>query len=188
MGARKPSDYGLYFAWGDTQGYTKDQIGTGSWQHEFASDWSDYKWRLSGDSWNNIAFTKYTTEGAKLELEDDAAHVNMSGDWHMPTDEQIQDLLNNTTSKSTTLDDVKGELFTSKNDTSKSKSIFIPAAGYALDGSVRDGVSNGRIWSSTLTDLDSAWYLDVLPPHVWLINPNHNWRNFGNSVRGVIDG
>lgn len=27
VGASKPSDYGLYFQWGDTIGYPKDQIG-----------------------------------------------------------------------------------------------------------------------------------------------------------------
>ena len=29
VGASKPSDAGLYFQWGDTQGYTADQVGTG---------------------------------------------------------------------------------------------------------------------------------------------------------------
>ena len=44
VGASKPSDYGQYFQWGDTQGYTADQIGTSEGKKEFASDWSDYKW------------------------------------------------------------------------------------------------------------------------------------------------
>ena len=41
VGASKPSDYGLYFQWGDTSGYTADQVGKGK---QFASDWNDYKW------------------------------------------------------------------------------------------------------------------------------------------------
>ena len=79
VGARKPSDYGLYFQWGDTQGYTSEQVGTGKGKKKFADDWSDYKWGVSPN------FTKYTTMVATLELEDDAAHVHMGGDWHMPT-------------------------------------------------------------------------------------------------------
>ena len=134
VGATKPSDYGLYFQWGDTQGYTKDQVGTGEGKKKFASDWSDYKWRLSGDSDDNVAFTKYTNSDDKLELEDDAAHIYMGGSWHMPTDEQIDELLDNTTNAWTELENVSGITFTSKKDTSKS--IFIPNAGVALDGSV----------------------------------------------------
>ena len=49
VGASKPSDAGLYFQWGDTQGYTADQVGTGDGKKKFSSDWSDYKWNPSGD-------------------------------------------------------------------------------------------------------------------------------------------
>ena len=38
IGASKPSESGLYFQWGDTQGYTKEQIGTGDEQKKFAKD------------------------------------------------------------------------------------------------------------------------------------------------------
>ena len=29
IGANSITDYGLYFQWGDTQGYTADQVGSG---------------------------------------------------------------------------------------------------------------------------------------------------------------
>lgn len=35
VGASKPSEYGLYFQWGDTKGYTKDQVGTGDGKKAF---------------------------------------------------------------------------------------------------------------------------------------------------------
>ena len=35
VGAETETDYGLYFQWGDTQGYTADQIGTGNGQKPF---------------------------------------------------------------------------------------------------------------------------------------------------------
>ena len=129
VGARKPSDYGLYFQWGDTQGYTADQVGTGDGQKKFATDFSDYKW------YNGSTFTKYTTPGEALELEDDAAYANMGGDWHMPSSTQIQELIDNTTTAWTASDDgVTGMTFTS---TTNGKSIFIPAAGRAFSGSVK---------------------------------------------------
>ena len=185
VGASKPSDYGMYFQWGDTSGYTIDQVGTGDGQKKFASDWSDYKWRLSGDRWDNIAFTKYTTTGAALELEDDAAHAIMGGDWHMPTPKQIQELINtaNTTSTWTTQDGVNGRLFTSTKDTSKS--IFIPAAGYAWDGSVQDSGDYGCVWSSMLSTVgvNGGQYLDFNSGYAVLDGSS---RCSGLSVRGVV--
>ena len=79
VGASKASDYGLYFQWGDTQGYTAGQVGYGEGQKKFADDWNDYKFGASPN------FTKYTSTGATLDLEDDAANASMGGDWHMPT-------------------------------------------------------------------------------------------------------
>ena len=182
VGANKPSDFGLYFQWGDTQGYTKEQIGKGDGQKKFVSDWSDYKWNPSGDG---TKFTKYLATNEWLNLEDDAAHVNMGGAWHLPSPEQINELINtaNTTSTWTTQDGVNGRLFTSKKD--DSKSIFIPAAGGAWDGSVRGSGVYGVVWSSMLgtDDVGSGQALDFFSGNVFLCNC---YRYYELSVRGVI--
>ena len=147
VGARKPSEAGLYFQWGDTSGYTADQIGTSEGQKRFSQDNSDYKWYDT----DKKTFTKYATFGAMLEIDDDAARIYMGGSWHMPTSTQIQELLNTayTTNEWTTQDGVNGRLFTSKKDSSKS--IFIPAAGNAMNGLVNSSGDVGRVWSSTLS-------------------------------------
>ena len=178
VGASKPSDYGLYFQWGDTKGYTKEQVGKGK---QFNS--TDYKWNPSGDG---KTFTKYTNTGFILdilELEDDAANANMKGRWHIPTPDQIQELIDNTTSDWTTLDGVNGRLFTSKKDTSKS--IFIPTAGFACSDSVRSSGDTCHIWSSMLyTDYAGyGKYLFIYSGGVGII---YNERAYGFSVRGVI--
>ena len=177
VGANKPSEYGLYFQWGDTQGYTAEQVGTGEEQKKFASDESDYKFGVYPN------FTKYTTTGATLELEDDAAHVYMGGDWHMPTPIQISELLNNTTNTWTTQDGVNGRLFTSKSD--PSKSIFIPAAGNAWDGSVRNSGDVGNVWSSMLGTVDVNYGQDLgfFSGDVFL---DYGSRYGGLSVRSVV--
>ena len=180
VGASKPSDAGLYFQWGDTQGYTADQVGTGDGKKKFSSDWSDYKWNPSGDG---ETFTKYATTGAILELEDDAANANMGGDWHMPTPAQIKELISNTTRKWATLDGVSGIAFTSKKDTSKS--IFIPAAGYTWDGTIVDSGSTGNIWSSSLSE-DYTDYGDYLNFYSRSATLYDGARYNGRSVRGVI--
>ena len=178
VGASNPSDFGLYFQWGDTQGYTANQVGTGDGQKKFASDGSDYKFGV------NPNYSKYATKGAKLELEDDAVHVNMGGDWHMPTPDQINELIDNTTTAWTTSDDdVNGILFTSM--TVPSKSIFIPAAGAAWDGSLKRRGSSGYVWSSVLSSslVYSGHYLYFDSDYPYL---DYSLRSHGFSVRGVL--
>ena len=179
VGARKPTDYGLYFQWGDTVGYTANQVGTGSGQKKFS--WADCKWSINGSDSN---FSKYTTTGATLELEDDAAHVNMGGDWHMPSPDQIEELINETDNIWTTQDGVNGRLFTSKKDSSKS--IFIPAAGNAWDGSLDDGGGYGYVWSSMLSSVNvrGGQYLGFVSGNARLYS--YYYLNGGLSVRGVL--
>ena len=175
VGASKANDTGFFFQWGDTVGYTADQVGK---DKQF--EWSDYKWSIDGSSSN---FSKYTDKGATLELADDAAHVNMGGDWHMPSPTQIQELLDNTTNIWTTQDGVNGRLFTSKSDTLKS--IFIPAAGIAWDGSLVDSGGGGSVWSSLLSagSVNNGQNLHFFSGNA---NLNYDNRSNGLSVRGVV--
>ena len=118
-----------------------------------------------------------------MELEDDAACANMGGDWHIPTPTQFSELIANTTSAWTTQDGVNGRLFTSKKDTSKS--IFIPAAGYACDGSV-NGVGGGADFWSSMLDMGGVGYGQCLDFYSVYIGLNNLYRYYGYSVRGVI--
>ena len=131
---------------------------------------------------SNSNFSKYNTAGDTLDLEDDAANIHMGGDWHMPNPEQIQELIENTTSTWTTQDGVNGRLFTSKKN---GKSIFIPAAGYAWDGSLGVRGDFGGVWSSVLSARDVGYgqYLFFGSGNVGLDNDT---RYLGFSVRGVL--
>jgi len=125
VGATAPEDYGLYFAWGETMGYTSDT----SDGHSF--DWENYKWcNGSGKTLTKYCTTSdYGTVDNKmvLDLEDDAAYLNWGDKWRMPTITEIQELLDNTTSEWTTQNGVYGRKFTSK---SNGNAVFLPAAGY----------------------------------------------------------
>ena len=176
VGSNKPTDYGLYFQWGDTIGYTKEQIGK---DKQF--NWNDYKFSIDG---SNTNFSKYAEEGETLELEDDAAHVNMGGSWHMPSHKQIMELIYNTTTEWTTLDEANGMKFSSKKDSSKF--IFIPAAGYAWHGSFYNYGTNGFIWSSMSSKelIDSGQLLGIYLGGAY--PGGLSSRYYGFSVRGVI--
>ena len=107
----------------------------------------------------------------------------MGGFWHMPTPTQIQELLNNTTNTWTTQDGVNGRLFTSKSD--NSKSIFIPAAGYAWNGPVRSSGDYGYVWSSMLST-DDVYGGQILYFDSGDASLRFGPRFEGLSVRGVV--
>lgn len=80
IGASKPTDTGFYFQWGDTKGWSTVQIGVDKW-----FDWESYKFYTESDAFKHGMLTKYIIQDSQLNLEDDAAHVIMQGDWHIPS-------------------------------------------------------------------------------------------------------
>ena len=162
IGAEKAEGYGLFFAWGETTGYSA----TG---HTFG--WANYKWMTAGQS-SRFGVNKYQvadglTAGCwydgsgnfigdgktELDPEDDAARANWGGQWVMPTKADMRELIDNTTNKETTQNGVKGWVFTSKTN---GKSIFFPYAGFSLSGYYMMNGSNGYYWSSTLRTANSS--------------------------------
>lgn len=182
VGATKPEEYGLYFAWGETKGYTSDT----SDGHSF--DWANYKW-CNGDGgkltkycsrsdYGNNGFTDNKTE---LDLEDDAAYVNWGSNWRMPSFDQIEELIDNCNWEWTTLNGVYGRKATSKKN---GKSIFFPAAGCRYDMSLFRAGSLGLCWSRTLhtRSPDFAFELSFESNRVARY---FSHRYFGQSVRPV---
>ena len=176
VGAEKETDAGLYFAWGETTGYTASQVGT-----DKRFSWSEYKY---GNSSSNLA--KYNQSDGKTVLEstDDAATQIMGGDWRMPTQTEIQELLDNTNKEWTQVNGVNGYKFTSNKEGFQNNSIFFPAAGLCSDGSVYTVGNDGYVWSSSLytSDHSRAWYLGFNSNNCRMYS---NLRYLGFSVRGV---
>ena len=183
VGAETPEDYGLYFAWGETVGYTGDT------SDGRLFDWANYKW-CDG---SNTTLTKYCNNSEKgkdgftddktvLDPEDDAATANWGEDWRMPTLDEIKELLDNTTNEWTELNGVKGRKFTAKNGSGNF--IFLPASGYRYGGSLFDVGSYGDYWSSSLYESNpaDAYYLYFYSGYAdW----DYGTRLYGLSVRPV---
>lgn len=170
VGANSITDSGLYFAWGETQGYTVEQVPS-----EKAFSWDDYKWTEDGG--NN--FTKYNGIDGKLVLdpEDDAVTAAWGGNWRMPTHEEYQALVNATTNQRVENyngSEVNGILFTSKDNSSKT--LFFPVTDD------NRGVNGSSYWSrSRKTDNRfHSWYLYITNPNVTMS------RCIGLLVRGVF--
>lgn len=176
VGATKPEEYGLYFAWGETKGYTSDT----SDGHSF--DWANYKWCNGSSS----SLTKYTGSDGKteLDLEDDAAYVNWGSNWRMPSLDQIKELSDNCNWEWTTLNGVYGRKATSKKN---GKSIFLPAAGYRYYTLLDLAGSYGCYWSRTLSTNypDYAYYLRYYSLYVDWSHYYPDYRSYGRSVRPV---
>ena len=165
IGAKNPEAYGLYFAWGETVGYTAEQVKSG----ERAFNSKNYKaWSISTD----------------LTLVQYAAHVNLGGNWRMPTKAECQELIDNTTQTWTNDYNgtgVAGKVFTSKVN---GKSVFFPAAGYCNDSSVNLVGSHGNYWSASWLSSSYAWELYFNSGSQGL---NSRSRYYGYSVRGVCE-
>ena len=171
----------LYFQWGDTEGWTAEQVQNG--EKSFAWDGSDYKWNDGEFAFDGSSMTKYNATDGKivLDLEDDAAYVHMGGDWHMPTKEQFEELTANTTSTWTTKNGIQGRLFTASNG----NRLFVPAFGYVHGGSVSYIGSSGYVWGSSVYEeyLGNAWYLGFYSSNV---SVRDGARIYGRSVLGVV--
>ena len=169
VGADTPEAYGDYFAWGETE--PKDYY-----------DGSTYKWY-------NGSLTKYCTDSsygtvdgkAVLDLEDDAAYVNMGWEWRMPTIEEQQELLNKCTWTWTTQNRFNGYKVTGPNG----NSIFLPAAGYRYQDYRTLTGSLGYYWSSSLDEghPNGAYKLRLYPDDY---NWSGDYRVYGFSVRAVV--
>ena len=188
-GATTPEGYCDYFAWGETTPYYQNWSGSGnptSWKDGKSAGykWASYCGQSSFTEWSTVPYD----DNKVLKPEYDAARKNWGGDWVMPTQAEWAALCDNTTNAWTTDYNgtgVKGYVFTSKKDTSKS--IFIPAAGDFLGTSIYYVGANGFYWSSSLYADDSkiAYYFSFGSTTVGSDYHGNN-RFYGHSVRPVI--
>ena len=143
VGASSPEDYGDYFAWGEIS--TK-----GSYDEDNCLTYG------KENSW--LRSNGYIDYSGNLTPSHDAARANWGSTWRMPTKDEIDELIENTTTTWTTRNGVKGRLVTSKRN---SKNIFLPAAGCRVWTLLFNEGSDGRYWSSTPYESDTyiAYYL-----------------------------
>lgn len=114
-----PEGYGGYYRWGETS-----PLALGEMPIDYPYNSLDL----------NISGTQY-----------DAATASWGAPWQMPTKEQIQELLDNSTNTWAVQDGVNGRKFTGTNG----GTLFLPAAGSVWNGGLGGVGSNGSYWSST---------------------------------------
>ena len=159
VGATSPEDFGHYFAWGETttkSSYTESNSKTYG--------------KKMGDIAGNSSY--------------DAATANWGGSWRMPTDAEMQELIDKCTWKWTTQNGVNGYKVTGPSGAS----IFLPAAGGRNGSSLNFARSGGYYWSSSPygNDFDgNAYGLDFYSGGQ---DMNSGYLRFhGLSVRPVVE-
>lgn len=183
VGADSETDYGLYFSWGETKGYSGRT--SEKWFY-----WDDY--RLV-ENWDrpDKNFHPYGSDDGKtvLDLEDDAAKVNMGGKWHMPSKEQFNELIANTNStweNNYNGSGINGRLFISKSD--ESKKLFIPASGTLDNGYYTYAGNRFNIWGNSIDTSYSGldYGIDLFSDSDGS-KVSQYYRYCGNCVRGVLN-
>ena len=155
VGASSPSDYGNYYAWGETRTKSKYTEGDTSIRIVNIGD-------ISGDS-------RY-----------DAACVNWGGTWRLPTEAEVQELIDKCTWTWTSQGGHNGYRVTGPNG----NSIFLPAAGYRGGTSLYSAGDSGFYWSSIPYESYArrACYLSFYGSGHLLY---WNYRYYGQCVRPV---
>ena len=170
VGASSPSDYGGYFAWGETR--TKSSY-----------DWSNCFDCLDGKLEGRWGIYKI---GGKTSISPtsghDTARENWGGSWRMPTDAENEELCNKCDWTWTSQGGHKGYKVTGPNG----NSIFFPAAGWR-HGTDTYGVGEyGFYWSSTLSSSYSCSARSLKFGSSYRYTGN-SIRSYGQSVRPVTD-
>lgn len=173
VGASQPEEVGGYYAWGETsekRNYT----------------WETYKW--CDGTYNTL--TKYCTQSVfgkvdsktTLELEDDVANVKWGGTWRMPTQAEIQELLEKCSWSINYINGVRGYKVEGRNG----NSIFLPFGGYRKGTSLEEFDSFGRYWAGTSNGNQGyiACYLFFMGDE-WYWSFNYQDRYYGYTVRPV---
>ena len=171
VGASSPSDYGYYFAWGETE--TKKRY---DWDNCF--DCLDGKW---DGRWGIYKL------GGKTSISPtsghDTARENWGGTWRMPTKAEFDELCYKCNWTWTSQGGHNGYKVTGPNG----NSIFLPAAGWRIGTDTYNEGGSGYYWSSVLSssaDSISALELFFYSGMYYTINSD---RSAGQSVRPVTE-
>ena len=162
IGAKKPTDLGDYFAWGETK--TKSTYSESTYQHHDGEDYTDIGIDISG--------TQY-----------DVARKEWGGTWRMPTKNDFVELMKNCDWQWTKLNGTDGYMVVSNTNGNK---IFLPFTGYRKDGNSWINLgSEGHYWTASPDSWDSFAQCLLIKPGY--INVTTQLRYMAFTVRPVSE-
>lgn len=175
VGAKSPEGYGGYYSWGETE--EKSDYRPSEYKYSSMDDSNGSWWNENGHNYQckdigtHISGTDY-----------DVAHVKWGDSWQMPSFAQFRELLENCSSKWTSVNGVEGMLFTSLNNL---ESIFFPASGNHFKTDLLNLDSEGYYWTDMgYHDGYCAYGLYFMKGYYSLARNFH--RGVGFPVRPVV--
>lgn len=182
IGAKKETDYGLYFQFGDTVGYSaEDMKARATWENcpgnggkSTASSTDLYAWDSKYID-NDIDYLKPCV---------DAAYVHTNGVARMPTFADCGELVENIDSEFVTNfngSNINGFKCMSKKD--HSKYIFLPASGIILKGRIIN--QSSALWSARTYGAEDIRTI-VFNNNDKEIDYATCGRNLGLCIRGIL--
>ena len=142
LGATSPEDYGGLYGWGDP---------TGEHLEQSFSDSERYGYYMSNKEECLALYGGETPLADISGTEYDVVRAMWGADWRMPTSSEFSRLNTNCTFVWTTLNGVKGALFTSNIN---GNSIFLPCGTTRRGTYISDNTddTSSTYWTSTLND------------------------------------
>lgn len=162
VGANSPSDYGNYYAWGETEPKS-EYLNSNCVTHK----------KTFGDIGGNPQY--------------DVARAKWGDNWRLPTDTEWEELINKCKWTAVTMDNHNVWRITGPNG----NSIMLPLGGYRKKSDLKRINTYGYYWSSTPTGVLSVSCDFGFDDGSGLSQPyrtlNHSYRDEGFSVRPVSD-
>lgn len=168
VGADLDTDYGLYFHWGGTVGYTLEEAKSrNDWPYSPVNGGNSTKNKKAICLWREqhtekVCATQTTASTGKrhieylLESDCDAATAYYGNSWRMPTYLEIEELLQNTDYSCAMYNGVPCSIFTNKSDSSKFIRIPLSLMEVGAEGLVR----RQSLWGASACELNLTyeWY------------------------------
>ena len=184
IGAENPWDFGYYFWWGDTIGYKRVNdawVASDGSSSDFSFD-SEHtptcdksEVDLLKEGWvKDTRFSGYSY----LPPEHDAAHVHWGGEWRMPTEMELSELVSECDWTWMEIKGVGGYVVRGKGAYATA-SIFLPAAGHGDGKSHRSGGWAGDYWSSVPRRVGDSFAVAL-----FFYSDRHNTGEFNGRDNG----
>lgn len=169
IGANSPTEYGTYLAWAEME--PKEKYWFDTYKYTDAKECE----QCLIDLGESICGTEY-----------DMARQLWKGDWRLPTDAEISELINDCSWEWETIDGVNGFKITGPNG----NSIFLPAGGFIVDDKNDELGVQCSYWGGTKSFIRNAHTILAFydqEENRKIIKCWGDYRPMGRLVRPVID-
>lgn len=192
LGASSPEELGDYYAWGELDPHYRS-LNPLIWRTDKSTGYSIESYSLCNGGYRS--YTRYCTSSEYGAVDfrtmlgtgptgDDIASILLGGNWRMPTNKEIDELIENCSIETFHVGEIYGARLSSNKPGFTDKWIFFPDSGFMADLDYYPG-SVGIYWSSEVDTEEPAKAFCLRTD-----SPNKErksyFRDWGCSIRPVL--